>query len=43
MGEREFVVLIATIQALYALAIDVMLPALGEIAADLGAKDPNQR
>jgi MFS transporter, DHA1 family, multidrug resistance protein len=43
MREGEFVVLMATIQALYALAIDVMLPALGVISEDLGAADPNRR
>ena len=36
-GTREFVVLIALLQALQALAIDAMLPALGVIASDLGA------
>jgi DHA1 family bicyclomycin/chloramphenicol resistance-like MFS transporter len=35
--------LMAAIQALYALAIDVMLPAVGVIAEDLGAGDPNRR
>jgi DHA1 family bicyclomycin/chloramphenicol resistance-like MFS transporter len=43
MGEREFVALMAALQALQALAIDVMLPAIGVIARDLGAIDPNQR
>lgn len=43
MGEREFVMLMAAIQALYALAIDAMLPALGIIAAELGALDVNRR
>jgi len=43
MGEGEFVALMAAIQALQALAIDVMLPALGVIAQDLGAGDPNRR
>lgn len=43
MGEREFVVMMASLQALYALAIDVMLPALGVIAEELGAADSNRR
>lgn len=43
IGEREFIVMLAMCQALQALAIDVMLPALGQIAGDLGARDPNQR
>lgn len=43
MGEREFVALMAMIQALQALAIDVMLPALGDIAHDLNVADPNRR
>lgn len=43
LGEREFVVLMALLQALQALAIDAMLPALGVMAHDLGASDPNQR
>ena len=43
IGTREFVVLIAMLQALHALAIDSMLPALGTIAQDLHAADTNQR
>lgn len=43
MGPREFVVLMAMTMALQALAIDAMLPALGQIAADLKVADPNQR
>lgn len=43
IGQREFVVMMAFAQALQALAIDAMLPALGVIARDLGASDPNQR
>lgn len=43
LGEREFVVLAAMLQALQALAIDSMLPALGEIARDLAAPNPNDR
>ena len=43
MGPREFVVLMAMTMALQALAIDAMLPALGQIATDLKVGDPNQR
>jgi DHA1 family bicyclomycin/chloramphenicol resistance-like MFS transporter len=43
MKEGEFVGLMAAMMALQALAIDVMLPALGMIAHDLGAADPNDR
>lgn len=43
LGEREFVVLVALLQAMGALAIDAMLPALGVMAQELGATDPNQR
>lgn len=43
IGEREFIVLMAAMMSLQALAIDAMLPALGLIATDLGAGDPNRR
>ncbi|MBS0482281.1 MAG: multidrug effflux MFS transporter [Proteobacteria bacterium] len=43
IGEREFVALMAMIMALQALCIDAMLPALGQIAADLDVTDPNRR
>lgn len=43
MGPREFVALMAMTMALQALAIDAMLPALGEIARDLDIADPNRR
>jgi len=43
IGEREFVVMMAALMALVALSIDSMLPALDEIAASLGARDPNHR
>jgi DHA1 family bicyclomycin/chloramphenicol resistance-like MFS transporter len=43
IAEREFVVLVALLQALQALAIDAMLPALGAIAHDLAAPHPNDR
>ncbi len=43
MGSREFVALMAFIQALQALSVDSMLPALGHIAADLHVADANHR
>lgn len=43
MGVKEFVALMAMIQALQALAIDAMLPALGVMSHDLGVEDSNQR
>ncbi|MEM9739046.1 MAG: multidrug effflux MFS transporter [Pseudomonadota bacterium] len=43
MGTGEFVVLIASLMALNALAIDVMLPALDEIAAALGVASANDQ
>ncbi|KHK90006.1 multidrug effflux MFS transporter [Novosphingobium malaysiense] len=43
MREVEFVAMMASIQALMALSIDVMLPALGRISGDLGVSDPNER
>lgn len=43
MREFEFVGLMAMLMALQALAIDVMLPALGAISYDLGVDDPNDR
>lgn len=43
MGPREFVAMMALLQALQALAIDAMLPALGVISRDLAVADANQR
>lgn len=43
MGEREFIALMASLQALQALAIDAMLPALGVMSRDLAVTDPNDR
>ena len=43
MREGEFVAVMAMLMALQALAIDVMLPALGRISGDLGVSDPNDR
>ena len=39
----EFVTMIATLMALTALSIDVMLPALPQIRADFGLADPNRQ
>jgi DHA1 family bicyclomycin/chloramphenicol resistance-like MFS transporter len=39
----EFVTLIAALMALNAMAVDIMLPALQQIGADLGVSDPNAR
>jgi MFS transporter, DHA1 family, multidrug resistance protein len=41
--ERELVVLLALLQALQALAIDMMLPALAVMSDELGAASANQR
>jgi MFS transporter, DHA1 family, multidrug resistance protein len=41
--EGELVALLALVQALHALAIDAMLPALGVMSRDLAVTDPNQR
>lgn len=43
MGEREFVALMALLQALQALAIDSMLPSLGVMSRELGVIDANER
>jgi DHA1 family bicyclomycin/chloramphenicol resistance-like MFS transporter len=43
IGDKEFVALMAMLQALQALAIDAMLPALGVMSQDLGVSDANQR
>ena len=43
LGQREFVALMALLQALQALAVDSMLPALGRLSTDLGVRDPNER
>ncbi|WP_091149163.1 multidrug effflux MFS transporter [Novosphingobium sp. CF614] len=43
LHQAEFVIMMAAFQALQALAIDVMLPALGIIARDLDVVDPNAR
>ena len=39
----EFVVGVALLTALVAMSIDTMLPAVGQIASELGAHDPNDR
>ncbi|WP_156840345.1 multidrug effflux MFS transporter [Novosphingobium aquimarinum] len=43
LSEVEFVAMMAALQALQALAIDIMLPALGVISRDLSLSDPNDR
>ena len=43
LGEREFIAMMAMLMALQALCIDAMLPALAQIAGDLGVSDPNRR
>ncbi|MEJ5978517.1 multidrug effflux MFS transporter [Novosphingobium sp. PS1R-30] len=43
MGGREFVAMMASLQALQALAIDAMLPALGVMSHDLGVDGSNER
>lgn len=43
LGEREFVMLMALLQALQAFSIDAMLPALGAMAGDLGITSDNHR
>ncbi len=40
---NEFIALIAFLTALVAMSIDTMLPAIGVIAAELGATNPNDR
>jgi len=42
IGRRELVVMLALTQALQALAIDAILPGLGELSRDLNAVTPNQ-
>jgi DHA1 family bicyclomycin/chloramphenicol resistance-like MFS transporter len=39
----EFIVLVALLNAMVAMSIDTMLPAIGSIASELGALDPNSR
>lgn len=43
VGQREFIVLMAALMSLNALAIDAMLPALDEIASTFAIDDPNRR
>lgn len=43
IGQRELVAMLAFCSALQALAIDAMLPALGDISRELAASDPNRR
>lgn len=39
----EFILLVALLNAMVAMSIDTMLPAIGSIAQELGALDPNSR
>jgi DHA1 family bicyclomycin/chloramphenicol resistance-like MFS transporter len=39
----EFICLVALLNAMVAMSIDTMLPAIGSIAQELGAADPNSR
>jgi len=43
LGERELVVIVALLMSLNALTIDGMLPALGQMAAEFGVTDGNDR
>lgn len=43
LGKAEFIALMAMTMALQALGIDAMLPALGAIAGELGARQANDR
>ena len=43
LGKRELIVLLALLMSLNALGIDAMLPALDEIAVDLGVGEGNDR
>jgi MFS transporter, DHA1 family, multidrug resistance protein len=43
IGQRELVVMVALLMSLNALAIDGMLPALDEMARELGAQEGNRR
>ncbi len=43
LGQRELVVMVALLMSLNALAIDAMLPALDEMAHELGAGEGNRR
>ena len=42
LSPRELVVMLAFSQALQALAIDAILPALGEVSRELAVTDPNR-
>jgi len=43
LGKRELIVLLALLMSLNALSIDIMLPALDDMARELGAVDGNRR
>lgn len=42
-SQKEFILLVALLTALVAMSIDTMLPAIGQIAAQFGVTEPNQR
>jgi DHA1 family bicyclomycin/chloramphenicol resistance-like MFS transporter len=42
-GQGEFIVLVALLTAMVAMSIDTMLPAIGQIAQELGAEHPNDQ
>jgi DHA1 family bicyclomycin/chloramphenicol resistance-like MFS transporter len=42
-GQAEFIVLVAMLTAMVAMSIDTMLPAIGEMAKELGAPNPNDQ
>lgn len=42
IGDKEFIALMAVLMSLLALAIDAMLPALGQIGESFSLTDPNQ-
>ena len=42
-ASAQFIVLVALLNAMVAMSIDTMLPAIGAIASELGASDPNSR
>ncbi len=43
LGKRELIALLALLMSLNALSIDAMLPALADMARELGAADGNDR
>ena len=43
LSQSEFVALIAILMAMVGMSVDSMLPAMGIIATELGAAEPNDR